>query len=158
MAETRIVVWDRQSEQARRTFAAILSPLIVASRTKEFIDPASAKTQLHAWMLSMAEVPESVLIEAVALMLERGVTWMPKAGELKQVCAEVVDRRRAVAKAVILERDCPDCHNTRWREVVDQEGVTRVARCECWQQAMAAADMVGKPLQLALTAASEEPA
>ena len=111
-------------------------PLITASRTKDFEGADRARVQLHTWMLSLQDVPEAVLTEAVARLVRRGVTWMPKPGELKAVCADVLtERRTAVAKRHL--EDCP--HSGHWTE--DAHG--RMVRCPCWTRAMDAKREIG---------------
>lgn len=138
-------VWDRRNEQDRAEFASLLAPLIVASRSKDF-DGEKAKPQLHVWMMSLHDVPKDVLRESVERLIQRGITWMPRPGEVRTECASVVSsRRRAMAArgaAVIAE--CDECHGSTWREGADG----RVSRCDCHAHALRLQE--GLPVPLAL--------
>lgn len=148
--------FDRTKEADRHAFGVLLAPLIVASRTKDFADPAKAKTQLHVWMLSLGDVPPAILTEAVERLIAEGITWMPRPGDVKVVCCNIVDERRAAAarQAKALQEDCPDCHGTGWADV---EGPSAVVRCNCLKRALelirAAGEAIPRP---ALPPSSDE--
>jgi DNA replication protein DnaC len=47
---------------------------------------------------------------------------------------------RAIASCailVVLPMACPRCDDTGWRTVTDDDGVRRVARCDCWREGVA---------------------
>ncbi len=143
--------WNRHDVDDRIQFARFLDPLVIASRTKNFT-PAEASV----YMLTMSDVPREILALGVTRLLEQGVTWMPKPGDIKAACCAVVDERRAAAarQAKALTEDCPDCHGTGW---ADAEGPSAVIRCNCRKRALelvqAAGDALPRP---ALPPPSEE--
>ena len=143
-------VWDRRSEQDRADFAALLAPLIVASRTKDF-EGEKAKPQLHVWMLSLHDVPKDILRSAVERLLARGVTWMPKPGDVRAECSAVVSERLAalVPEAERIQAACERCHGSGWAELFDVSGVSRgVTRCDCHGRVLAL--FAGQPKPIAL--------
>jgi len=149
--------WDRRSADDRRGFAALLAPLIVASRTKDF-EGEKAKPQLHVWMISLHDVPRVVLEDAITALVQRGVTWMPKPGDLRAECAAVVDaRRRAVAPAAqALIAECVQCDGSGWEYVKDAQGVERAQRCGCHRRSMEL--IAGLPEPIALPPAEDDQA
>lgn len=144
-------VWDRRNEQDRAEFAALLAPLIVASRSKDF-DGEKAKPQLHVWMMSLHDVPKDVLRESIERLIQRGVTWMPRPGEVRAECsAAVSDRRRVMAaRGVAVIAECEECHGSTWRE----RGDGCVERCDCHAHALRLQE--GLPAPLALPPAERE--
>lgn len=132
--------WNRDNEEDRTKFAQLLAPLVGASRTKSF-----TRHEGTAYLLSMMDVPPAILEEAVVAMVRRGVTWMPKPGDLKAECVKVLDAKRAAARIEFM-KTCPHISGG-WREVV-VNGVPRMARCECWNAGKEAADRIGAALEL----------
>lgn len=143
MAET---YWTRSSED-RAAMAALLRPLVAATRPREFVGTEAAAAQVLAFVQCLRDCPRAVVAEAVTGLVERGLTWMPKPGELKAACAHLVAEKRRAAWLATLASDCPDCHGSRWREV-SVNSVPRMTRCACWTAAMQAVDRVGQPLAL----------
>lgn len=117
--------WDRFNEDDRALFAKFLAPLVVASRDRQF-----TKAEATTYMLTLADVPRDILALGVTQLVEQGVTWMPKPGDIKSACADIVDERRAAAarQAKALLEDCPDCHGSGWADV---EGPNAVKPCTC---------------------------
>ena len=136
----QIIHWDRMNTEHRARFAVLLAPLIAASRTKDYETKEKATVQLHTWMISMREVPPMIIEEAVAKLVNAGVTWMPKPGDLKAACAKVMAVKRKAAAAIHLE-DCD--HSSHWIEI---DG--RLQRCPCWTRAQAAMAAVGQAIAL----------
>ena len=142
------VFWNRDSEQDRMTFARALAPLVAASRTKTF-----TRAEATAYMLSLQDVPPTILNDAVAALLSRGVDWMPKPGDLKKECAAVMTHRRKEAYNATLPAECSTCgrektyKGARWKEV-SINGVDRLVRCDCQTVALQAADRVGQAIAL----------
>ena len=136
-------------------FAAILSPLIVASRSRDFADAGRAKDQLIAWVMSLADVSRPILEAGVERLVAAGVTWMPRPGDLRQACCEVVDARRAAAarQARALTQDCSECQQSPgWRETA-----TGVVPCTCRTLELQLMAQAEAPLaRPALPAASED--
>lgn len=141
--------WNRTVVADRKAFAALLAPLIAASRCKEFDDPASARTQLHVWMISMADVPRPIVSDAVDRLLSQGVTWMPRPGDVKAVCCDIVDEHRRIATrdANALAADCVQCAGTQWVSHTDEAGVERMKRCWCFTRGMELIAEAGQPLK-----------
>jgi hypothetical protein len=131
--------WDRHSEADRLQFAKFLQPLVVASRTKNF-----TKADASVYLLTLADVPREILALGVTRLLEAGVTWMPKPGNIKAACCDVVDERRAAAarQAKALREDCPDCHGSGWTETA----ANRVAKCTCVRRALELVQAAGEAL------------
>lgn len=134
------VIWDRMNSDHRARFAMLLAPLIAASRTKDYETTEKATVQLHTWMISMREVPESILSESIANLVNAGVTWMPKPGDLKAECAKVMAAKRKAAAAVHLE-DCD--HSSHFIEIDGKN-----ERCPCWKRAQQAMACVGQAIAL----------
>ena len=132
--------WDRHNAADRVQFAKFLDPLVIASRTKNFT-PAEASV----YLLTLQDVPREILAHGVTRLLQAGVTWMPKPGDIKQACCEVVDDRRkqAAAHAKALTDGCPDCHGSGWR---DAEGPNAVEKCTCVTRALKLVQAAGAPL------------
>lgn len=147
MAEVR---WTYADESHRQVFGELLAPLVAAAGALElrrWDDAGYAKTQLRTWMLSLQDVPESVLRAAVAALVAQGVTWMPRPGDLRRACASELAARRKAAWQATLAADCPDCHGSRW-QAISVNGVERLRRCACWVAAQQAMDRVGQALEL----------
>lgn len=140
MAEPTIH-WDRMKADHRERFAVLLAPLIAASRTKDYETIEKATVQLHTWMISMREVPESILSEAIANLVNAGITWMPKPGDLKAECAKVMASKRKAASALHLN-NCE--HSSHFIEGIGG----RMERCPCWKRAQQAMLDVGQAIAL----------
>jgi len=137
--------WDHRSDADHKAIAALLAPLVVASRDRNFVTTEAAKAQTYTWRISMADVPRPVLEEAITRLLVRGVTWMPKPGEVKAECATVMAEKRKAAMASHLA-GCS--HPRHFEEFVDPQGIIRNRKCACWLRALDAADLVGPPIAL----------
>ncbi len=133
--------WDRRNAEHRARFGGLLAPLVAASRTKDFDGVERATVQLHAWMLSLQDVPADVLEEAIGHLVRRGVTWMPKPGDVKSECAQVVRHRRAHAA----RRYLATCDHAGYF-VENERG--QMERCPCFRRAMTAMSEVAAPLAL----------
>jgi hypothetical protein len=132
--------WNRHDDADRVQFAKLLQPLVTASRVKDF-----SKAEASVYMLTMEDVPREVLIDAVTRLLHAGVTWMPKPGDLKRACCEVVDARRQTAArhAKALQDGCPDCLGSGW---ANAEGPNAVIRCLCTKRALELIQAAGEAL------------
>lgn len=137
----QILYWDRMNEEHRAAFARLLAPLIAASRTKDYELKEKATVQLHTWMVSMREVPPMIIEEAIANLVNAGVTWMPKPGDLKAACAKVMADKRKAAAAIHLE-SCD--HSSHFIE----NTYGRLERCPCWTRAQHAMASVGQAIAL----------
>lgn len=129
------IFWRRDDENDRKKFALLMAPLVGASRTKSF-----TRHEGTAYILSMQDVPPAILEAAVEALVREGVTWMPKPGDLKKKCAEVMAAKRKAAAAVHLD-DCG--HSSHWIEI---DGVQQ--RCPCWKRAQDAMAAVGQAISL----------
>lgn len=127
--------WNRDSEEDRKKFALILAPLVGASRTKSF-----TRHEGTAYIISMQDVPPAILEAAVASLVNAGVTWMPKPGDLKAECAKVMAAKRKAAAAVHLD----DCEHSS--HFID--GPKGLERCPCWKRAQQAMASVGQAIAL----------
>lgn len=142
------VFWRRDNEDDRKKFALILAPLVGASRTKSF-----TKHEGTAYILSMQDVSPAILEDAVGALVKRGITWMPKPGDLKAECAKVMHAKRLQAHDASLPDECPTCgrekdyKGARWKEITIN-GVERLVMCDCKRIALKAADRVGQALEL----------
>lgn len=132
--------WDRFNESDRLEFAKFLQPLVIASRTKTF-----TKAEASVYLLTLRDVPREILALGVTRLIEQGVTWMPKPGDIKRACCDVVDERRALAarQAQALKQDCPDCHGSGFRDV---EGPNQVLPCSCHRRALELVNAAGQAL------------
>lgn len=139
MADTT-VFWNSDSEEDRKRFALLLAPLVGASRTKTF-----TRHEGTAYLLSMQDVSPAILEEAVVVLVRRGITWMPKPGDLKAECVRILNEKRAAARLEQM-KTCQHISGG-WREVI-VNGVERMERCECWTAGKAAADRIGAALEL----------
>ena len=127
--------WRRDSEDDRKKFALILAPLVGASRTKSF-----TRHEGTAYILSMQDVPPEILAAAVESLVQAGVTWMPKPGDLKAECAKVMAAKRKAVAAIHLE-GCD--HSSHWIE-----SDAGLERCPCWKRAQDAMAAVGQAIVL----------
>jgi hypothetical protein len=124
--------WDRRNPTHRALFARYLAPLVTASRCQDFESAEAA-----VYMLTLRGVPAEVLGRGVTRLLDAGVTWMPKPGDILAACHAVQAERRAAAAQTVrlLVEECPDCHGSGW---ADAEGPNAVIRCRCYQRALEA--------------------
>lgn len=129
------IFWRRDNEDDRKRFALLMAPLIGASRTKSF-----TRHEGTAYILSMQDVPPAILEAAVEQLVREGVTWMPKPGDLKKTCAEVMAAKRKSAAAMHLD-GCE--HSSHFIEI---DG--RMQRCPCWKRAQEAMANVGQAIAL----------
>jgi len=136
--------WDRQDRAHRAEFSRFMAPLVAASRTKNFTE-----AEALAYLLSLADVPRDVLGEAVTRMLESGVTWMPRAGDIRSACCDVIDQRRQVAarQAKALAEDCQECEGTQWKRLEGVDGFERVTRCRCFTRGLELVTQAGAALK-----------
>lgn len=134
-------IWDRMNADHRERFGVLLAPLIAASRTKDYETKEKATVQLHTWMISMSDVPEVILTEAIANLVNAGVTFMPKPGEVKAACAAVVAKKRKAVREHFLSACTHDSH---W---IDGPNGS-VSRCPCWVGLQKALEQVEKPIAL----------
>lgn len=157
--------WNTKLAADRRAFMALLAPLAFAARCHDFDEPRNesdrreVQMRLTTWMQPFVHVPRDVVSEAFARVLERGVGWMPRADELKAVCADIVSerRRRAKQRADELVAACLICPRDGWRrvEVAGQQATVR--RCECWTRGQALIAEAGQPIERpALPAAPDD--
>jgi hypothetical protein len=144
--------WDRQKQADRAEFARFMAPLVTASRTREF-----TTAEAIVYMMTLGDVPRDVLALGVTQLLEQGVTWMPKPGDIKNACASIVDERRATAarQAMALTENCPDCRGTGW---ADAEGPNAVVRCNCAKRAVELVQAAGAALPRLLPPSGDEAA
>ena len=146
--------WNRHDAEDRLQFAKFLDPLVLASRTKNF-----TPSEASVYLLTLADVPREILGLGVMRLLEQGVTWMPKPGDIKAACADVVDERRklAIAQADALSKDCATCQGTKFEEVKDDQGFARLKPCWCRKRGLELIAEAGNPIQRpALPPASSE--
>lgn len=134
------VFWNVRSEDDHQAMAELLAPLIVASRDRSFIDRQAARAQTYAWRLTLAEVPRPIVKAAITRLVARGVTWMPKPGDVKKECAAVVEETRKQLRARILA-DCT--HSSQW-----VDGDRGLERCPCWKRLQTALASVDRPIEL----------
>jgi hypothetical protein len=134
------VFWDVRSDDDHALMARFLAPLIVASQNRNFIDKQAAKAQTYAWRLTLADVPKPIVEQAIANLVARGVTWMPKPGDVKKECAEVVNQKRKLVRQHFLE-SCT--HSSQWIE-----GERGLERCPCWLGMQKALEQVDRPIEL----------
>lgn len=151
-------IWDHRSEEHRHVFLALLAPLILASRTRDFHDSARANDQAIAWILALPEIPYPVLEAGRDRLLRRVLPFMPRPGDLRQACAEVVDEQRArigqevaAAKAQCELRRDGRCVS----DFVEIDG--KMQRCDCHVRGLQRLQQVAAPVErLALPAAESE--
>lgn len=143
-------IWNPRDVAHQQVFSALLKPAVRASMTTLFDDDVVARETVQTWIMQLHDVPEDVLLEGFARVFGQGITWMPRPGDVRRACAAIIDERRAAAAVTAqqLIADCEDCHGSKFREVVDDAGVTRMARCECHRRAVALVDQHPKPIAL----------
>lgn len=144
MADT---LWDYRNQAHRDAFGELLAPLIVASRSRDFVDPGRAKEQLIAWVMSLKDIPLPLLEAGVERLMAGGVSWMPRPGDLREACCDIRDelRKRAALVAQQWQQDCGDCGGTGLRPV-DDAGKT-VTRCNCVKRGLERIAEAGEPLK-----------
>lgn len=156
MADPR---WTPRDLRHRQHFAAhVLAPLIAATRPLDLRTAETVDAAARAWILSLAEIPAAVLEAGVERLLAAGPTWMPKPGDLRRACAELVDeRRRTVAPAAqALIANCIQCQGSTWEDYRGEDGVARVRRCGCHARSLAL--LADLPTPIALPPAPDDPA
>jgi uncharacterized Zn-binding protein involved in type VI secretion len=137
------VFWNRHDEGDRVAFVQYLAPLVTASRTKTF-----TKAEASVYLLTLQDVPRDALALAVTRLIENGITWMPRPGDIKTVCCAVVDERRALVNVTAqkIQGDCLQCvHSKGWMEVT-VNGIAAMDHCDCWRRAKALLDGADEPL------------
>ena len=149
-------IWNFRNEDHRDRLGRLISPLIVASQTRAFATPETAKNQLIAWCMSLKEVPPALIELAVERLMHRGVTWMPRPGDVLEVCAEIRQEQRSEAARlaktlteafceVCQAEHCLDCHGTGLREA---PGHNHLAKCPCKRRALEVIEAAGQPIAL----------
>lgn len=143
-------IWNPRDREHVAHFAAFLKPFVWSAGTagtRMFDDATVAAETIQAWILGLADVPADVLEEARARLLAEGITWMPQPGHLKRHAVAIVhERRREIGlQAKALTEACENCHGSTWRRV-EIDGIERVTRCGCHEQAIAL--MAGAPKAL----------
>lgn len=148
-------VWNHHNREHRAALGQIIAPLIVASRSRDFVDAARADDQLIAWVMSLKDISAPLLKAGVERLMARGVTWMPRPGDLREACCDIVDEQRAIVakRALALQAECPHCRDSRGlRE--NEHGL--MVRCDCAIAAAALMTQASAPLaRPALPAAPE---
>jgi len=151
-------IWSPRNAQHVAYFSALLKPAVRASATTLFDDAQVGLEVVQAWVMQLHDVPQDVLEEGFAAVFSAGITWMPKPGEVRKACAEVITARRRVLadRARALQEECEECAPDMrgWREVVGDDGVVRMARCMCHKAALALTETA--PAALALPPARED--
>jgi len=110
-----------------------------------------------AYERTLKDISADILAEAAQMLVDEAAAGrkfypLPKAPDWKAAAAKVLNNRRKAAQLEQL-KNCQ--HLTgHWREVI-VNGVTRMARCECWEAGKAAADRIGAPLELPAVASDE---
>ena len=111
----------------------------------------------RAYERTLKGISGEILAEAAQVLVDEAAAGrkfypVPKAPDWKAACSKVLNAKRKAAQLELL-KNCP--HLTgHWREVV-VNGVTRMARCECWEAGEAAANRIGAPLELPAMAGDE---
>lgn len=144
-------LWNARSIEHLSFFRReVLAPLIVATRPLDLRTPEAVNDAARAWILSLKDVPQAVLVAGVEALLLEGPTWMPRPGDLRRVCAaSIAARRKAIsARAAAMTAECDDCHGSTLVPIVDGAGVTRMTRCVCHKRAMALYEGLPEPLAL----------
>lgn len=145
--------WNRHDDADRLQFGLLMAPLVTASRTKAF-----TKAEASVYMLTMQDVPKDVVAHGVSRLIEQGITWMPKPGDIKAVCCDIVDERRreAAKRAAALKDECAQCGGSQWVSSLS-EGVETVKRCWCFTRGLELIAEAGEPLKRPALPASTEP-
>lgn len=150
MAESR---WRFDDPTHRHLFGQLLAPLIAAAGSLEirnWRDEAYSRTQLRTWMLTMGDVGEPLLRQAIDRVVQTGVTWMPRPGDVKAVCCDIRDELRAEAarRAKTLSVDCAQCDGSQWVSLLDADGETEIVkRCWCFTRGLELVAEAGEPLK-----------
>lgn len=139
--------WNRHNNNDRRAFAELLKPLVIASRLKTSAKLEFTASETSTYMLTLDDVPHQILIDAISKLLRDGITWMPRPGDIKAACADVVDaaRRLAQERAKEFQQNCTVCAKDGW-ERLSVKGQWTVRRCECWRRGIALLDAAGTPI------------
>lgn len=134
-------VWSARNREHQAYFARLLKPAVRASATTLFDDDQVGQEVVQAWIMQLHDVPQDLLEEGFAVVFGQGITWMPKPGEVRKACADIIAarRRQLAERARALMEACEVCTPDQrgFREVVDAAGVTRLARCVCHTAALA---------------------
>jgi hypothetical protein len=143
-------IWNPRNVEHLQVFSALLKPAVRASATTLFDDQTVARETVQAWIMQLHDVPEDVLFEGFARVFGQGITWMPRPGDVRKACAALIEERRraAAVDAQQLIASCEDCGGSKFRPVVDAQGVTRMTRCECHRRAMALVNQHPDPIAL----------
>ena len=147
--------WDFRNKEHLDVFNGLLAPLVLASRSRDFMGE-SARHQLVTWVMALDDIPLDVLSAGVQHLLRR-VTWMPRPGELRAACCDIVEERRKNAgrRAKALMANCDQCEGIGWRfDTV--EGVEIARRCVCFERAGDIMRGVPEPIERPALPAHEE--
>lgn len=152
-------LWKFTDAGHRALFGQLLAPLVAAAGTfviREWRDEAYSRVQLQSWILSLCDVPEPILRESLDRVIARGVTLMPRPGDVKAVCCEIVDERRreAAKRAAALKDECAQCGGSQWVSSVS-DGVETVKRCWCFTRGLELIAEAGEPLKRPALQAAE---
>lgn len=159
MAGKPPAIWNaRDAEHVRFWRRHVLAPCIVATRPLDLRTPEAVDDACRAWILSLPEVPEPVLLQGVARLLQTlgPKAWMPRPGDLRGACAAVVADIRAAAAPTSqrLIAECQDCQGTTFVERFNAAGESLgMARCACHARALAVTS--GLPTPIALPAGDD---
>src|SRR5262245_28095827 len=105
----------------RATFAQGLA--VLATALQQELDTPQIAVYWH----SLKQVPREIWREAFAMAAEQPWRRFPQPGELKAICAGLLNAKRKTAAALHLA-DCP--HSGHWLE--DERGNV-LGRCPCWR-------------------------
>lgn len=136
--------WNPHDETDRDAMRDLLVPLIIASRCRDFIDKTMARAQTYTWCVTMRDVPREILALAIERIVGGGVTWMPKPGEVKKICHDIIAAKQAEARRGALAK-CK--HSGHWI-TTNVDGVERMKRCACWERGEQLALKVAPPIAL----------
>ena len=151
------VFWNRHNDEDRVAFARFLNPLVIAAYpSKVQRDKNFGRAEASVYMLTLQDVPRDILALGVSKLLEDGVTWMPKPGDIKHACADIVDEMRTVAARVAksLQEDCADCHGSGW---ANAEGPNAVVKCRCVTCGLELLAQAGNPIARPTLPPASEP-
>lgn len=133
---------ERRIDPDQRTFGEHLIGLATALSFE--LD----RLVIRVYWNALADVPAEFRDAAI---LEAGTRpWFkfPAPAELKRIAVEMLEKRRAAAfKAMVEGSECQVCHGSRWKEVT-VDGITRMARCDCWVAGIKAMEAVGHRMEI----------
>lgn len=145
-------IWNaREPEHLSLFRREVLAPLIAATRPLDLRTPETVNDAARAWILCLKDVHKEILLAGVEGLLIEGPTWMPKPGDLRRVCADVIVKRRKALKgrADEITELCTMCEKpSGLAPYTDGDGVLRYKRCECRRRAAALYDGIPEPLAL----------